>query len=189
MATKRERVTRILNTTLFFLLVLAWTVFTPKIKNLFGKKPNVQNDILLTMSTEKYLRKRIAMQNVFTRYNSPFVEEVDSFLLACIKFDMDCYLLPSISGVESGFGRAYWPGSYNPFGWGGGYIVFDSWSDAILTVASKMKVNYIDRGLTNPDLIGPVYAPPSTTWARNVRFFMGVFEREEKKVVLRVLRL
>ena len=115
---------------------------------------------------------------VLTKYNSPLLGEVDGFMEACEKNDIDCYLLPSITGLESSFGRFTYPSSHNPFGWGGGYIMFSSWSEGFDKVGYGLKKNYIGRGATTIEQIGPIYAE-SPTWAQRVRHFHSEFEKVE----------
>ncbi len=124
----------------------------------------------------------MAIYRTLARYNSPLVTEVDAFLNACMSYGINCYLLPAISGVESTFGRFLMPDSHNPFGWGGGYLYFPSWQVSFLTVAKGLRENYIDHGLTSVEMIGPVYAPPSSTWSGKVLLFMRVFASEEAKI-------
>ena len=126
--------------------------------------------------------KRMAIERVLKRYNSPLTPYTGTFINNCRKYNFNCYLLPSISGVESGFGHVLILAAKNPFGWGGGYIYFSSWENGIDTVAKGLHKNYIRAGLTNPYLIAPVYAPPSQTWAGNVNMYMQIFEREEEIV-------
>lgn len=146
-------------------------------------KTSVRSQNLVTANfNNQILFKRVAIYKTLERYNSPLLEEVDSFLIACLNYGIDCYLLPSISGVESTFGRFLLPGTYNPFGWGGGYMPFSSWQDGFLTVAKGLRENYIDQGLTSVEMIGPVYAPPSTTWSGKVLMFMRIFAAEEAKL-------
>jgi hypothetical protein len=108
---------------------------------------------------------------------SPFADHAADFIAAADRFDLDWKLLPSISGVESGFGHALVPGSYNAWGWGGGYIRFASWTDAINTIAQSLREKYANHGLITPQEIGPVYAPPSYTWASNVQMYMNQIEK------------
>lgn len=104
---------------------------------------------------------------------SPLADYADTFVSAADKFGLDWKLLPAISGVESGFGRVYVVGTYNAWGWGGGYIGFGSWTNAINTIAQDLRENYANHGLITPFEIGPVYAPPSYTWASNVQMYMN----------------
>lgn len=129
------------------------------------------------------LRTRMVIKSVLEKYNSPLVGEVDSFMAACKKYDLDCYLLPSISGLESTFGRFIYPNSYNPFGWGGGLIMFNKWSDGIDTVASGLRNNYINKGATSIYEIGHIYSE-SPTWATRVSSIMTQFQKEEEKYPL-----
>jgi hypothetical protein len=182
--TNKNRVLRLFYLSLIVTSFILWAFFTPKFKH-----SNVVNVSSNVTKTKEMLKKSVAMRRVFARYNSPFVDEVDSFILACSTYNIDCYLLPSISGIESGFGKAIMPNSYNPFGWGGGMIYFKSWKEGILTVAKGLYDNYFSRGLTTPELIAPVYAPPSTTWALKVNYFMSLFIEEEKNIRLNIPRL
>lgn len=144
--------------------------------------PGLAQGLIIDNYNSNILIKKVAIYRTLEKYNSPLVSEVDAFLNACLSYDINCYLLPSISGVESTFGRFLLPGSYNPFGWGGGYLYFPSWQVSFLTVAKGLRENYIDKGLISVDMIGPVYAPPSSTWASKVIMFMQMFAQEEGKI-------
>jgi hypothetical protein len=127
--------------------------------------------------------KRTVIQEILTSYNSPLVGEADTFIEVCTKYNIDCYLLPSITGVESTFGRFIMPGSHNPFGWGGGLITFDSWEDAIDTVGKGLSENYYAKGANTIETIAPIYAA-SPTWAQKIHYFRNRFValEEEKRL-------
>jgi hypothetical protein len=110
-------------------------------------------------------------------------DEVDNFLTTCKKYSLNCYLLPSIAGLESTFGRFISPGSFNPFGWGRGLIPFKSWAESINVVGGGLKTNYIDQGATTVEEIGQIYCE-GNTWASKIRWFMTQFETEEEKLSL-----
>ena len=126
------------------------------------------------------MRKKNAIKAILKKNNSPMIDEVDSFMKACREYDLDCYLLPSITALESGYGRQILQGTYNPFGWGGGRIYFSSWENGIDTVGYGLRFNYINKGADSIEQIGAKYAA-SKTWAVRVRNFMAQFEAEEKK--------
>lgn len=133
--------------------------------------------------TEKNINfnlKKKTIKRVLERYNSPLVDSADDFINTCKQYDLDCYLLPSISGVESYFGMQLMPGSHNPFGWGRGLIYFDSWSAGIDTVGRGLRENYINKGATTIEQIGAIYCE-GNTWSGKVRSIMKTFEDEEKK--------
>lgn len=132
---------------------------------------------------QKIYKIKKAIQNVLKKYDSPLVTEIDSFIDACMTYKLDCYLLPSIAGLESTFGKFISPNSYNPFGWGGGYIKFNNWRDGILTVAGGLRNNYINKGAQSIDDIGNIYAE-SPTWSTRVQYFMNSFRQEEAKLEL-----
>ncbi len=133
-----------------------------------------------SINLQRIALKRKAMTEVLKRYDAPLLGEVESFLEACTKYDLDCYLLPSIAGVESTFGRFLIPGTFNPFGWGRGLLAFTSYNQTILTVGKGLRENYIDKGANTVDKIGKIYCE-GDTWAGKVKFFMNQFEQEEKK--------
>lgn len=124
--------------------------------------------------------KRKTMSEVLKRYNAPLVSEINSFIEACTTYDLDCYLLPSISGIESTFGRFLIPGTHNPFGWGRGIIPFSSYHEAIMTVGKGLRENYINKGATTVEEIGAIYCE-GNTWAGKVQFFRKAFLEEEEK--------
>ena len=128
-------------------------------------------------------RKELAIKSVLSRYNSPMVGSERSFIEACSRYNLDCYLLPSIAGLESTFGRFIWPDSYNPFGWGRGYLMFAGWSESIAAVAKGLRENYVNKGAENVYTIGRIYSE-SPTWAARISWFMAEFEKEEKKLSL-----
>jgi hypothetical protein len=127
--------------------------------------------------------KRLAIKKIMEKYDSPMEEAVDSFITTCVKYSLDCYLLPSIAILESTFGRFIWPDSYNPFGWGGGYIMFDDWSEGIETVGKGLRNNYINKGAESIEQIGRIYSE-SPTWSPRVRNIQMMFEKEEAKIQL-----
>lgn len=124
--------------------------------------------------------QRSVIREILSERSSPLESEVDAFMDACITHDIDCYLLPSIAGLESSFGKFTHPDSHNPFGWGGGHIMFDSWSEGFQKVALGLKKNYIGRGATTIEEMGPIYAA-SPTWAVRVRAIHNQFVALEKE--------
>lgn len=140
----------------------------------------VEINTTTSVSLQEMALKRKAITEVLKRYNAPLLSEVDSFLEACSTFNLDCYLLPSISGVESTFGRFLIPGTFNPFGWGRGLIAYTSFNQTIMTVGKGLRENYIDKGADTVDKIGRIYCE-GDTWSGKVKYFMNQFEEEEKK--------
>lgn len=140
-------------------------------------KPVVQETAELERHIDTSV-KRSVIQEVLASYNSPLVDETDTFLEVCTKYDIDCYLLPSIAGVESTFGRFTLSGSHNPFGWGGGLIIFDTWEEAIDAVGRGLSERYYSKGADTIESIGPIYAG-SPTWAQKVTYFHNRFSELE----------
>ena len=132
-----------------------------------------------TIPADIALQKK-AVKTVLEKYHSPLVGEVDSFINACIKYDLDCSLLPSIAGTESTFGQAIYPNSFNPFGWGRGLTMFRSWSEAIDAVGKGLREDYIDQGAETVEQIGAIYCE-GNTWSGKTRYFMRQIQAEVEK--------
>jgi len=148
-----------------------------------GQSAIISYKIILEVDNKLLFYKKYAIKNVLSKYNSPLVNNVDSFIDACLTYQIDCYLLPAISGLESTFGHYIFPDSYNPFGWGGGHIIFKDWNEAIDKVAFGLKYSYFNKGLTTIESIGSLYSQ-SPNWAVRIKFFINQFEEEEKNLRL-----
>ncbi|QQG43901.1 MAG: hypothetical protein HYW86_03455 [Candidatus Roizmanbacteria bacterium] len=134
---------------------------------------------LRNSQSDLYLQKR-AIKKILEKYQSPMIDSVDVFISACQKYELDCYLLPSIATLESTLGRFIYPDSFNAFGWGGGYIMFENWDQGINTVAKGLRKNYLNKGAVSIEEIGPIYSE-SSTWAQRVQSIKKMFEKVEKE--------
>jgi len=79
-------------------------------------------------------------------------------------FEIDWRLVPAIAGLESSFGLRMVEGTFNAYGWAGGYYQFSNWPNSISYVTERLRNNYYNRGLKLPTQIGFVYAPPNPSW-------------------------
>jgi hypothetical protein len=116
------------------------------------------------------------LQGYLNKHRSPLAPYAHVFINAADRYQIDWKLVPAITGVESTFGKQIPFNSYNAYGWANGLYRFESWEDSITYVSQYLKEKYFDRGLDNPYKIGPVYAPPSRTWAGKVVFFIKQVE-------------
>lgn len=116
------------------------------------------------------------LNNFLNSHYSPLTPYAACFIQAADKYQIDWRLIPAITGVESSFGKQIPLNSFNAYGWNNGYFKFKSWQDSIEHVAKVLNEKYFAKGLDNPDKIGPVYAPPSKSWAGKVTFFMKKIE-------------
>jgi len=112
------------------------------------------------------------LRNFLQNYGSPLAEYAESFVKYADENDLDYRLVPSITGVESTFGKHIPFNSYNAYGWANGNYSFASWDDSIEHVSETLKSSYIDKGATTIAQIAKIYAPPSTTWGVKVQFFV-----------------
>lgn len=118
------------------------------------------------------------------KYNSSLLPYAKDIIEHADENNIDWRLVPAISGVESTFCKHIPYNSYNCWGWRNGEHYFKDYSQAIEIVSKTLGKYYVKRGLDTPEEIGPVYAPPSSTWAKNVKFFMNMFEKETSSILL-----
>lgn len=112
---------------------------------------------------------------------TPLVSYSDYMVEMSDKYGIDYRFIPAIAMKESGAGRAIPEGSFNAWGFENGRTRFASWESAIEAVAKTLRYRYIDKGLTTPDEIMPVYAPPAMEngggWATAVNDYLAKMER------------
>ncbi len=170
---------KIITTILFTigLLVMPANIYA---QNVAGHSAQIIPEIV-TATEQKIVKKKLVLQRMLKKHNSPLSDSADSFITTCQTFKLECYLLPSISGLESNFGKFVLPNSFNPFGWAGGYMIFESWDKAIAEVGKGLKENYVAKGADTVEEIAPIYAE-SKTWAPRVQYFMNEFKKEEENL-------
>jgi len=124
---------------------------------------------------------RIAnLKSFFRKHNSSLYDYADKIVEVSDKYQFDYRLLPAIAMQESNLCRVIPDNSHNCWGWGiyGTTVTrFDSYDDAIETVAKGIKRNYIDKGLVTASAIMKKYTPPSQgSWAYGVNTFLKALE-------------
>ena len=136
---------------------------------------NIQGQVLATkiddarpLIVEKFLKG-----TVLAPYSKQIVATSD-------KYDIDYRFIPAIAMKESGGGNVAPAGSFNAWGFENGRTHFASWDQAIDNVGKTLKTRYIDKGLTTPDDIMPIYAPPAVEngggWARDINLYFTKME-------------
>lgn len=156
-----------------FAVIFAGDSYADEVRTSSAKLASVSNQKNYSLD----LRTK-AVKNVFGKYKSPLLPEAANYVKYADEFGVDWRLLPSIAGLESSFGKFLMPESYNGYGWGGGYIYFESWEDGIRTINKALREKYMDRwGAKDVWTIGPIYAE-SPTWSVRVDSFMREIDRE-----------
>lgn len=123
------------------------------------------------------------LQKYLAKFDSPLQYHAQDFVDAAKKYNLPWRLLPAIAGVESTFGK-FIPGGYNGWGWGvygTQAIYFNSWKEAIYTIAQGLRENYFNKGYTEPYSINRIYAA-SPTWGYKVSYFMNDLEKFEESL-------
>lgn len=130
-----------------------------------------------------------ALRRFFEKYNSPLLDNAETFVITADKHGVDYKILPAISCAESTCGKFLPTGSHNPFGWGVrdayNYIGFDSYDEAITEIGKGMDEIYFKKGRTEISTIAPVYNPVTPDhWTRNVSWFANQIAEIEEELNL-----
>jgi len=119
------------------------------------------------------------IKNYLKKYSSPLVPFSQEIVDISDKYTLDYRLLVAIARQESNLCKRIPANSHNCWGFGiyGDKVTrFDSYPQALETVAKTLKKKYIDIGLTTPEEIMAKYTPPSVElggpWAKGVNQFM-----------------
>ncbi|MDA1317078.1 MAG: hypothetical protein O3B87_03575 [bacterium] len=143
---------------------------------------NVSFDVHIDALIDSNIKdKRVAiLKSFFRKYDSPLYEHADFIVKVSDKNGLDYRLIPAIAMQESTACKFIPYNSYNCWGWGiyGSLVTrFDSYPEAIETVAAGLKKGYIDQGLTTPEEIMAKYTPSSNgSWAKGVGIVLGALE-------------
>lgn len=165
-----------------FLLAISFTPQSYASDKIAGRSATLSQDSTRQDDTKLSKDVRVtAIQNVLKKYDSILVGEAKHYVYYADKHGIDWRLLVSISGLESYFGARFVPGTYNAYGWGGGYIYFESWEEGIDKISYALKKNYYDKGANTVYKIGPIYAE-SPHWAERVTYFMSQIDEEYSRL-------
>ncbi|OGK57381.1 hypothetical protein A3J15_01465 [Candidatus Roizmanbacteria bacterium RIFCSPLOWO2_02_FULL_38_10] len=122
-----------------------------------------------------------AIENILKKNDSILFNYAHDYLMASYAYNLDPYLLVSISGLESSFGSRMKRNTYNAYGWGGGHLAFESWPHGIFTISKSLRFKYLNRGAKTIDDIGKIYAE-SPTWSIRVKKIIAKFNQEELRL-------
>lgn len=150
----------------------------------------LQSNPLLDESTLAAGDSRAAIiTNFLDRYHSILTphEEYGIFFVALAdKYDIDFRLIPAIAMQESGLCKAIPEDSFNCLGLGvhkRGTWKFTSYQENFDAAADILKRNYINQGLTTPELIMTKYTPSSNgSWASSVNQWMAEMRYDDRQL-------
>ncbi len=160
---------------ILFLLLTIILIFPNKKVNAEGKTETVS---AVEVQSKKLDSQATVLAAYLANFDSPLQYHAQDFIDAAETYKLDWKMLPAIDGVESSFGKLI-TGGFNAWGWGvygTQAIYFNSWREAIFTIAKGLKEGYLDKGLQDPYSINRVYAA-SPYWGSRVSFFMQDLER------------
>ncbi|MDO8488430.1 MAG: hypothetical protein Q7S31_03965 [bacterium] len=143
----------------------------------YGYEPGDNSSISAQATADD--ARALIIRNYLVGYKSPLEPFAQDIVTIADKYSMDPNLLVAIAQQESNLCKRIPLDSHNCWGFGiyGDKVTrFDSYPQAIETVASTLKTKYIDDGLDTPEKIMARYTPPSVEiggpWAIGVRQFM-----------------
>lgn len=120
------------------------------------------------------------LRQYLVKWVSPLEPYTRELVEASERYNLDFRLLVAIAQQESNLCKKIPGGTYNCWGWGihsKGTLGFDSYPEAMETVAKGIREDYLDKGYTTPDEIMKKYTPSSPgTWAFGVNKFLGQME-------------
>lgn len=125
-----------------------------------------------TTETELGDGRAANLKAFFRKYNSDLYEYSDYIVDVSDRYQFDYRLIPAIAMQESTLCKFIPENSYNCWGYGiyGDTVTrFDSYEEAIDTVARGIKRDYLDHGLVTASDIMRKYTPASNgSWANGV---------------------
>lgn len=159
---------------LIFTLLITLVIFINRAGVVFGEAYVAQESAKLAQETgeDDFDYRVVTLRKYLQGHNSPLSDSAEHFVAYADAYGLDWRMVPAISGVESTFGKRIPKNSYNAYGWANGNYSFESWEDSIEKVSRTLREKYYDKGATTINQIARKYAPPSTSWAWKVNFFM-----------------
>lgn len=121
------------------------------------------------------------LRQFFSRYRSPLEPYAEEFVKQAEIYQLDFRLLPAIAMQETNLCLKSHEDSYNCWGfgvYGGKYMYFDSYPQAIQTISKALALRYRDKhGLVTPEEIQKMYTPSNDgSWAYSVNHFMNTLQ-------------
>ena len=120
------------------------------------------------------------LRQYLVKWQSPLEPYTRELVEASEKYNLDFRLLAAIAQQESNLCKKIPADSHNCWGWGvhsKGTLGFDTYPEAIETVAKGIREEYRDKGYVTPEEIMAKYTPSSPgTWAFGVNKFLGQME-------------
>ncbi len=129
----------------------------------------------------EYEDSRLAsLEQFLEKYSSPLLPYSERIIEVSDENGFHYGLLPAIAMVESNLCRKIPDNSFNCWGWGiyGKKVTkFASYDEAIVTVATGIKREYIDKGYVSLEQIMSKYNPSNhNNWLGGVSFFLSTLD-------------
>lgn len=164
------------------------TAISPKQTYAFSQTSEQSADFagsqLTSLPTIEQDNRAQILQSYLEQYNSPLADHAETLINEADANGLDWKMVAAIAGVESNFGEAIPPYSYNAWGYnvyGNNVRSFSSWDDGITVVSTALRQDYINgRGETTIYEIGSSYAADSD-WAYKVQNYMNAINQYSQR--------
>jgi len=145
------------------------------VNRLYGALPPQTDEITLKAKTDD--ARCLLIEKYLKKYSSPLIPYSNLLCEVALKYNLDYRLMVAIAQQESNLCKNSPPEWYNCWGWGihsKGTKTFESYQEAIETIAKGLKEKYCDKGYCNdPCLMMKKYTPRSNgSWCFGVKQFM-----------------
>ena len=143
-----------------------------------GVATTVVTDDARASIVASFLKRHSSPLEPYDYFGDFLVEKAD-------EYGIDYRLLPAIAMQESNLCKKIPEGSFNCLGFGvhsKGTLKFESYEANFDRAARELKKNYIDRGLTTPEMIMTKYTPHSNgSWAESVNQWIAEMEFNDRQ--------
>lgn len=144
--------------------------------------PSYGSEQVLGATIEAGDARALVLQKFLTKQGSPLAEYANYIVERAQNYNIDYRIVPAIAMCESTGGKRI-PSKDSFNAWGISVETgetsgakFTNWMTAIEWVTKYMYEKYYNRGISNLEDIGAIYAPPSVlngnSWANCVDFFI-----------------
>lgn len=173
---------------LLLAVITLLTAISPKQAHAFDQislpSANLAGPQATTLPVAEKDNRAEILKSYLEQYNSPLADHADTFIKEADANNLDWKWVVAISGVESNFGEAIPPYSYNAWGYniyGNNTRSFASWDDGITTVSTALRQVYMnERDATNIYQIGSSYAA-DPAWAYKVQGYVDDIDQYSKR--------
>ena len=139
-----------------------------------GFTAQIQDDIAVAKSN---IPEVLKIKNYLTKRGASLAGSAEIFVAVAKEYNLPYNLMPAISVIESGGGKAtYRPYNYAGLGGQSNAMTFANWEEAIRKHAQILRKGYFDKGADTPEEIEKYYCYQCPTWGEKVTGVMRAID-------------